>query len=86
MKISNLTFCIATTIMLILASCENIKDTYEEFIKDGEIIYVAKADSIKVRSGKNRLELSWLLLSDPNVAKYKVFWNNNRDSIENVVT
>lgn len=86
MKTSNLIYCIATTIMLILASCESIKDTYEEFIKDGEIIYVAKADSIKIRSGKNRLELSWLLLSDPNVSRYKVFWNNNKDSIENSVT
>ncbi len=86
MKTSNLIFYIATTILLILASCENIKDTYEEFIKDGEIVYVAKADSIKVRSGKNRLELSWLLFSDPNVAKYKVFWNNKRDSVESFVS
>jgi len=86
MKTSNLICCIATTIVLILASCESIKDTYEEFIKDGEIIYVAKADSIKVRSGRNRLELSWLLLSDPNVTKYKVYWNNKRDSLEDTVS
>lgn len=65
----------------ILFSCGDIKDTYEEFVKGGEIIYVAKADSLKARGGNERIELSWLLLSDPKVTHYTIYWNDNLDSI-----
>lgn len=68
-----------------LLGCAKMDDTYSEFVKEGERIYVAKADSLKIRGGKNRLQLSWLLLSDPKVVKYKVTWNNGRDSIVNPV-
>ncbi len=84
MKTLNIQFIVAI-LFIILTSCENLKDTYEEFIKNGETIYVAKADSITVRGGKNRVEISWLLLTDPNVNKYKIFYNNNRDSVEGFV-
>ncbi len=80
---SNIYYTIASFIALIfVVSCENIEDTYQDFLKGGEKIYIGKADSIKVRSGNQRLELSWLLLSDPKVTSYKVSWNNNRDSIK----
>jgi hypothetical protein len=61
-------------------------DTYKEFIKDGEIRYPAKVQGIETFSGKNRINLSMLLTSDPNITKVKVFWNNGMDSAEqNVV-
>ena len=66
----------------IFTSCENMEDTYKEFVGDGETVYIGKADSIKARGGRNRLELSWLLLSDPKVSSFKVYWNNKGDSIE----
>lgn len=72
-------------LILTLSQCESIHDTYKEFIGDVETTYVGKADSIKVRVGYERLELSWLLLSDPKVSSYKVFWNNGNDSIANSV-
>ena len=67
-------------------SCEKIEDTYKEFVKDGETVYLQKADSIKSRGGKNRIELSWLITSDPKVSSYKILWNNDRDSVENTFT
>ena len=66
----------------IAISCDTMEDTYKEFVSSGETLYIGKADSIKVKGGRNRLELTWLLLSDPKVASYKVFWNNRADSIE----
>ena len=65
--------------------CRKMNDIQKKFIGSGEITYIAKADSIKVREGHNRIELSFLLLSDPKVASYKIYWNNHLDSIENVV-
>lgn len=67
-----------------LVSCAKMEDTYKEFIK--ETIYTGKADSVKVRNGRNRIEVSWLLLSDPKISSYKMFWNNGQDSIENAIT
>lgn len=67
-------------------SCGRMDDTYVQFLEGGEKIYVAKADSLKLKSGRNRIELSWLLLSDPKVKKYKIYWNQQRDSLENAVT
>ncbi len=63
------------------SNCESIDDTYKEFVEGGEITYVGKADSIEVLPGRERLEVTWLLLSDPKVSSYKLFWNNGSDSI-----
>lgn len=69
-----------------LYACGSMDETYEQFLEGGEKIYVAKADSIKILPGRNRVELSWLLLGDPKVSRYKVYWNNKQDFIENQVT
>lgn len=79
-------FILLFAIVCSAGSCGRMDDTYVQFLEGGEKIYVAKADSLKLKSGRNRIELSWLLLSDPKVKKYKVYWNQQRDSLENVVT
>ncbi|SFB82323.1 protein of unknown function [Parapedobacter composti] len=66
--------------------CKKMEDKISEFIKDGETIYIAKADSIKARGGNERIELSWLLLSDPKVTNYKIYWNSRQDSVGGAVT
>ncbi|MFA4869138.1 MAG: DUF4998 domain-containing protein [Pedobacter sp.] len=68
------------------SACKKMDDSYRQFIEKGETVYIAKADSIKIHGGNNRVEVTWLLLSDPKVSRYKMFWNNGRDSIENSVT
>src|SRR5690606_35604927 len=69
-------------LMGFLFSCKEMDYTYKQFTEGGETIYVSKADSIVVRGGDQRAEVSWLLLSDPKVTKYKMYWNNRRDSLE----
>lgn len=70
----------------VFISCEKMDDTYKLFVGSGETIYIGKADSLKIRGGRNRLELSWLLLSDPKISSYKVYWNNKDDSIQGSIT
>lgn len=77
---------VLTFLLLLLASCGDMSDTYEQFTAGGETIYIGKADSLLARGGKDRIELSWLLLSDPKVTNYKIFWNNGYDSIAGRVT
>lgn len=72
-------FYIAICLIIATAACSKMDSTYDEYV-DKEILYLPKADSIKIRSGKNRLQLSWLLKADPTVNKTKVYWNNRLDS------
>ncbi len=67
-------------VMLSFASCEKA-DEYKEFVKDGEISYIGKLDSVKVYSGKNRVMLKGLVTSDPKIAECRIFWNNKTDSL-----
>lgn len=69
-------------ILFLLAGCTEMDHTYEEFWKDGERVYPAPADSVKVYPGKNRIGLSWLILSDPKVNRATIYWDNKNDSIE----
>lgn len=78
---------LAVLCIAILYSCSKMDATYADFIKDGEIVYTGKVDSIKTHPGNNRLGLSMLLISDPKISKVKVFWNTGSqpDSTEKAV-
>lgn len=66
----------------LFASCGKMDDNYQQYLQNGVIIYTAKVDSLKAFPGKNRIALSWLLVSDPKINRCKVFWNNGTDSVE----
>lgn len=78
-------FLLTILVLTLFNSCKKMDDIYREFYEKGETVYVGKADSIKVKGGRERVELSWLLLSDPKVTGYKVYWNNRKDSVQNSV-
>jgi hypothetical protein len=46
---------IITTILLCMTSCTDIHDTYSEYIKDGEQIYVGKLADVKIHPGFQRM-------------------------------
>jgi len=57
-------------------------DDYKKFLEGGEISYTGRVDSVKSFSGRSRLKLSMLLVSDPNITKIRSYWNNGMDSVE----
>lgn len=69
---------------ILLVACSKMDDTYDDFIKDGEIVYIAKADSVSAYPGNNRMGLSMLLIADPRISKVKVYWDagGQKDSTE----
>lgn len=77
--------CISLLLLVLtgalLASCDKMDANYKDFVKDGEIVYTGRVDSLQVFSGRNRLQLQWLLVSDPKITKCKVFWNQRKDSV-----
>ena len=69
-------------IVYCLSSCSKMDDTYKDFLKTGEIIYLGKADSVKAWSGKDRILVSWRIPKDPKVTGAVVYWNNKTDSVK----
>lgn len=63
-----------------LWSCTGMDEGYKEFIKNGEISYTGKIDSLHIYGGKNRLNVKGLIISDPKVTEVRIFWNTGKDS------
>ncbi len=70
---------IICTLVCGVVSCDKMTDNYQEYLEGGEIIYPGKADSIQVHPGKYRVELQWLIMSDPSVSSATVYWNNKQN-------
>lgn len=70
---------------LTIAACQKMDD-YKKFTKDGEVVYPAKIDSLRIRSGNGRVQVSGALNADPRVVRYRVFWNSKLDSVDVPVT
>ena len=64
----------------IFSSCTSMDD-YLKYTDGKEIIYTGKVDSMVFRSGRERVVFSGLLISDPNIAKINIYWNNRKDSL-----
>jgi hypothetical protein len=64
-----------------MLSCGKEHYQYEDFIKNGPIVYPGRADTVIALAGHNRIQLSWAVPSDLNITDYKVFWNFGADSL-----
>ena len=76
---------LAAGVMGIALSCSKM-DEYKKYEAGGEIQYPGIFDSLKVIPGHNRALITGILLSDPKVTKYRVFWNGGSDSLEAPLT
>lgn len=56
-------------------------DDYKKYLGSEPQIYPGNADSLQAISGRYRIRLSWLLVSDPTITKSIVFWNDRKDSL-----
>lgn len=77
-------FCYLTVLFISLLAfngCKKMDSKYKQFIVPGGITYTGKATSPLVYAGHNRVKISWLRGSDPNITKAMIFWNNYSDSL-----
>src|SRR5690606_4651136 len=84
MRSTIFTLCLLIGFSAYMSSCKKLDFNYRQFIGEGEITYVGKADSLKMRGGNHRAELSWLLVADPKVTTYKIYWDSRQDLEEKV--
>ena len=64
-----------------LCACSDMNSLHDKYLADGETIYLARFDSVKIYPGKERVKvLYWL--SDPKVATTTAMWNMDRESGE----
>ena len=59
-------------------------DDFKKYMPSGEIIYLQKADSVKIYPGKNRIQLEWVI-TDPKVTYNKVLYEQNGIEEETIV-
>lgn len=64
----------------LMAACSDMNDMHDPFMKEGEITYVGRVDSIQVFSGRERV-LIHFWITDPRVKKVWMYWNQKRDSV-----
>ena len=81
----NVFYIAAMVAVVILNGCSKIDAYKEKFLQAGSISYPGIIDSVKVLSGKNRAIITGLIVADPKLVKYRVFWNSRNDSIEGVI-
>ncbi len=80
-KISFYKFLLIALIATGIYSCKDMMEFHQEYIKNGEIVYLSKVDSIVSYAGKNRIQLSGYLKNAYNVNKIIVYWDNRADSM-----
>ena len=61
-------------VVLLVADCQSLEDTYSKYAGDGMIRYVGKCYNLKVTSGWKRLILTWENSLDPTIDKIVVTW------------
>ncbi|MCM4169106.1 hypothetical protein KCTC52924_00128 [Arenibacter antarcticus] len=57
-------------------SCQDMNEVHEEYIKDGEIIYTNKVDSLSTFGGKNRVKIKGYITGAFNVNEIVVTWQD----------
>ena len=62
-----------------LSSCSGMNDNFDQYLANGEIIYIAKSDSVKVYPGKNRILVNFWI-KDPRAASMDIQWNQGKSS------
>jgi len=74
-------YALAVFLTYVMA-CSKMDDYKSMYTQGGAITYAGKMDAVQIFSGKNRVKLTGLFTSDPNIARYRIFWNSRQDSLE----
>ncbi len=68
-------------ILLTGGACSGQLDTIQEYLDAGETIYAAKMDSVDIRPGHNRVEVTGLLKYGMDTEKCVIRWLPDNDSL-----
>lgn len=82
------TFKIIISIYFLAAlfSCSKKDENFKKLVADGEIYYPGAISNPNYFAGYLRTQLIWSPSPDPQITKYRIFWNNKQDSMEVAAT
>lgn len=63
------TYLTVFSIISIAISCEETNETYDQFTKDGETVYIGAPDTVLVAPGFGKLRFSVVINADPKISK-----------------
>lgn len=66
---------------LFFIQCNDIDDLHQNYLDEGEKIYLGKTDSLIAMSGLARIKLKWYVDADPKVEETVIYWNMRQDSV-----
>jgi hypothetical protein len=81
----NVFYIAMLAVVLVMTGCSKFDAYKDKYLQAGSISYPGIIDSVTVLSGKNRVMLKGLIVADPKLVKYRVFWNSRNDSIEGFI-
>src|SRR6218665_68256 len=81
MKNNMIVWLIYVIVVVVVASCTDMND-YLKYTNGKELVYSGRVDSAFVHSGKNRVLIKGLVMSDPKVVKVRAYWNSRSEMAE----
>ena len=66
---------------LLLVACEKMTDNIDQYLANGETIYIGKVSAVIASPGNERIVFRYLV-ADPRAKSVKLYWNNRKDSLE----
>ncbi|WP_160150124.1 DUF4998 domain-containing protein [Parabacteroides sp. Marseille-P3160] len=73
-------YCVSIILLLLYTACSDMNESLDPYLSKGEIIYIAKSDSVKIYSGNERFLLQFWM-SDPRAVELCVYWSQKGDSL-----
>ena len=67
-------------LFLLFISCSKMNDLHDQYLKEGEILYIGRVDSAKIFPGNERFLLRFWI-TDPRSENLTIYWRQKQDSI-----
>lgn len=80
MKLNKLLYIIAAVSMSMMFACSGMNDSIDPYLSRGEIVYIAKSDSVNLFAGNRRFKLDFWM-SDPRATEMRIYWSQRADSV-----
>lgn len=66
---------------LLFWSCSGMYDNVDIYYNEGETNYIAKVDSVSMKAGHNRVQLTWKVNTDPRIKNLNVTWDDGAKEV-----
>ncbi|MDR2039389.1 MAG: DUF4998 domain-containing protein [Bacteroidales bacterium] len=67
--------------MITCISCDDMNSIHQDYLDEGEKVYLGKVNEPESFPGRNRVKLIWYQNADPDITQTVISWNAGKDSI-----